>query len=841
MAKNIHEPSRAKKNVAEREIIPQKYQHPLAIGIIYVSILIFFYAMVFEGKVYQEADSLPVWDSFSKQVQHEGSLPLWNPYLFCGMPGYASLSYPIAQAFDLTTILWEKVGRTALSFLFFKEGSSGANLVFYLTYGIGMYLLAYRFLRRKPIAVLVALMALYATYIALFIMIGHLTKLAVLSWFPYVFLIVDKLREKFNLLLACLLPIVVRVMLQSAHVQVLFYIFLSLGLYLMFFLIRALIKKEVWKNIALTVGVLLVAVGLAFLMGATQHFSTYEYNPFSIRGSNPIQTAASASPSKTIEGGLDYDYATNYSFSPGELMTFFVPSWYGFGPLPYQGPLTQNQLTKLYLYWGQQPRVDGPQYMGIIAIVFALIGLYRMRKEPIVQFLGGIIGFSLLVSFGKEFSPVYDLMYNFVPVFNKFRAPSMILIMVQFFTPILAGFGILSFMPENRNAIDPARAKQWKYIFGILAGLLVIVFIGKDVVKDVYQSFFPLQDVAKNLSHSYGNIPAEAVSMMFDFVFASVVTDIIVAVISLGIAFGAFYYYQKGKIQSSMVYGVLVVVVLFDLWRVASKPHDPITPQEAKQVAATPNYVHVLQQDTTQYRVLQMDNGQPAFGNAPAYWLLHNAYGYHAAKLRIYQDMVDVAGLGNPLVWQLMNIKYLISNREDSSAMLTKVYHDGQTNVYAFRYWLPHAFLVNGCDVADGMTTLNKIAALSFDPRQIAYVPEHLSTVLDAPKEGANATVTSYRTQELEVRVHATGNNLLFISDAYYPKGWKAYVDGKETEILRLDYLFRGVVVPQGTHTVTMKFEPTMFYLGKEVSLWVSLVVYGMLTVLGVMYWKKKR
>ena len=756
------------------------------------------------------------------------------------MPGYAALTYPVVQSFDITTSVWEWVGRNELSFLFLNERNSGSSLIFYLVYGIGMYLLVYQIFKRKSIAVLIALMAMYGTYTAMYIMMGHTTKLAVLSWFPYVFLITNKLREKFNIFLALLLPVFIRLMLQCSHMQFLFYIYLALGAYFLFYIVRALRKKENLKNVIASGAVFLLATGLAFLMGSAQNFSTLEYNPYSIRGSNPIQTTADTSLTKTIGGGLDYDYATNWSFSPGEIITFFIPSWYGFGPLPYQGPLTQNQLVKLYLYWGPQPSVDGPQYMGIIALVFAIIGFYRYRREPLVQYMGGIIVFSLLVSFGKEFSIIYDLMYHYCPVFNKFRVPSMILMLVQFFIPILAGYGILSFLPEERKPITPGQAKQWKYIFGGIAGMFLIILLGRDLFKEVYQAFFPLQDVGKALSHSYGQLNLEVVGMMFDFIFSSVVADVMIALALLGVTFGAFYYYQKGKMQSTAVYAILILVVLFDLWRIASKPHDPITPQEAGQAVETPNYVHILQQDTTQYRVLRLENGQPVYDNTLAYWKLYNAYGYHAAKMRIFQDMVDVAGMGNPLVWQLMNIKYLITNREDSSAMLTRVYKDGQTNVYAFRYYLPHAFFVNTCEVADGMATLRKIASMSFDPRNTAYILQHLSTTLDAPKEGAIASVTSYRTQELEIHVTATGNNLLFLSDAYYPKGWKAYIDGKETEILRLDYLFRGVVVPVGQHTVTMKFEPEMFSIGKQISFWISLIVYGMLILLGISYWIKK-
>jgi uncharacterized membrane protein YfhO len=189
--------------------------------------------------------------------------------------------------------------------------------------------------------------------------------------------------------------------------------------------------------------------------------------------------------------------------------------------------------------------------------------------------------------------------------------------------------------------------------------------------------------------------------------------------------------------------------------------------------------------------------------------------------------MVDVAGIGNPLVWQLMNVKYIITNRPDSSKMLIPVYQGNDMNVYAFRYWLPHAFFVRRCEVADGITTLNHMAAMSFDPREIAYVSDTLSVATNPPQEGAEATLVRYGTQDLEIQATATGNNLLFLSDAYYPKGWKAYVDGKETEIRKVDYMFRGVIIPQGTHTLMMKFEPATFVLGKTISLVTNLIVLG--------------
>jgi hypothetical protein len=841
MAKQVSEQIRNSKTTAEHPIIPPKYQHPVAIAIIYLSLLLFFHSIIFDGKTYQSADTTAShsWETLLKDAQADGIYPLWNPYIFCGMPGYASLTFSLPRTYEFTTYAWGQV-RLLLGYIFLEQ-KVGVWLLFYLVYGIGVYLFVFYKLKNKPIALITALMATYATYVAILIMIGHVTKIAVLAWFPYVFVIVEKLREKFSVFYAILLTIIVRLMIEPGHVQFIFYIYLALGTYLLFLFIRAFIKKENWKGILFSGTSLICATIIAFLMGADQHLSTIEYNPYSMRGSNPITHTSSTSQTKTIEGGLDYDYATSWSFSPGEIMTFFIPSWYGFGQLPYQGPLTGNQPQRMNFYWGPQPFVDGPQYMGVIVVVLAIIGFIRNRKDPFIQFMGAAIIFALLISFGKEFSLVYDLMYRYFPMFNKFRLPLLILMLVQFFTPILAGYGILSLISEQNKKISPLQDKRWKYVFGGLAAGILAALIGKGVLKEIYGIFFPLQEVGKMLARSYGQLNPAVLGMIYDFIFSAVVTDILIGCILLLMVFGTLYYYRKGKIQFSILVVILIVAVLFDLWRVASKPSEPRDQQESIQAMAAPDFVKALQQDTTTFRVLKIQDGQPVYDNSLAYWRISNAYGYQGAKMRIYQDMVDVAGLGNPLTWQLMNIKYLITNRDESSVGLMQIYNSPETKVYAFRSWLPRVFFVNRCEVSDGLSTLNKIAARSFDPRDIAYLSENIKTKIDPPLQGAEATLVHYGIQDLEVRATATGNNLLFLSEAYYPKGWTSFIDGNEVEILQLDYLFRGVIIPQGTHTLTMKFEPASFSTGKQISFASNILVLIGITFQGVVMYRKRK
>ncbi len=844
MTKKVREQIRNPKTTVEHPIVPPKYQHPVAIAIIYLSLLLFFHSIIFDGKSYQGADSIAShsWDTLYKDAKAEGIVPLWNPYIFCGMPGYASVTFAVERTFDLTAFVWEKIVRTVLTYLFLDRGhQSGTWILFYFVYGIGVYFFAYQRLKNKPVALIVSLMAMYATRVAILIMIGHVTKIAVLAWFPYVFLIVDKLREKFNLLLALLLIIMLRLLLEPTHVQFIYYIYLSLGFYLIFFFVQALLKKENWKGVLVSGTTLLTATIFAVLMGGDQYLSILEYNPYSIRGTNPIIHTSSTSQTKTVEGGLDYDYATNWSFSPGEMMTFFVPSWYGFGNHPYQGPLTQDREIRLNTYVGPQPDVDSPQYMGVVVIILAIIGFVKYRKEPFVQYMGIIILFSLLVAFGKEFSLIYDLLYRYLPMFNKFRVPLTILILVQFFTPILAGYGIVSFIPEQRKNLTSFQEKRWKYALGGIGLGILFAVIGEGVIKGIYRSFFPVQEVGNILARFYGQLNPAALEMLYDFIVSSVITDVLVGFVLLMVVFSAFFFYNKGKLKSATLYGILVVAVLFDLWRVAWKPSDPKDQKESLQYIPTPEFVKALQQDTTIFRVLKIQDGQPIYDNSLAYWRISNAYGYQGAKMRIYQDMVDVAGLGNPLVWQLMNVKYLITNRDESNPGLMQVYNSPGTNVYAFRSWLPRVFFVNRCEVSDGLSTLNKIAAVSFDPRDIAYISKTITANIDSPLQGTEAAIVHYGIQDLEIRATATGNNLLFLSEAYYPKGWKAFIDGKEVEILRLDYLFRGVIIPSGTHTLTMKFESESFTIGKNISLGTNLLVLSGLLVFAIQFFIRKK
>lgn len=831
MGKTAKGPRHEQQTRGEEPLIPPRYQNAAAVAVIVLSMVVFFHPLVFQGKTFVGPDTIAAhsFEPLLKEADQQGIFPLWNPYIFCGMPGYASLTFSGARPFDFVTAVGDKI-RASLAVLF-VDSELGRYLVYYLVLGIGMYFFALHRLKQKIASLVVALGSMYAFYMIILVTIGHVTKIGVVAWFPLAFLLVEKTREQFRLWYLLLLALCLRFMIAPGHVQYIFYLYLAFACYFLFFFVRALLKKEVGGNILRAGGVFTAATVLALFMGADQYLSILEYTPYSIRGSSPLVKTSAENP-QTVAGGLDYEYATNWSLGPGEVVTFFLPSWYGFGPQTYQGVLSQNRPVRVNTYWGPQPGVDGPHYFGVVVLIFAIVGFVHNRKDPFVQYLTAMILFALLVAFGKEFSLVYDLMYRYFPLFNKFRVPLMIVVLLQVMIPLLAGYGVVSLW--KTESADSLRQSQKRLRYGLFAlgGLLVLSFLGRGMLRPIYESFFPPEKVGQVLAHSPQGLQPAVLQELYSFVFSSVMSDLAIACVLLLVVLGAFYLFRQGKVSVSLLSALLVAAIVFDLWRVAYKAMEPQERRETQQLFAAPDHVKFLQQDKGHFRVLEFVNGQPPYNNMLAYWGIQSAYGYQGAKMRAYQDVVDVVGLQNPLLWNLMNVKYLISNQPDTLAPLLLVYNGKEMKVYHNTAVLPRAFFVNRYEVAGRKEILDKIARQKFNPQEVAYMMEDPKLAIDAPRVGSAVEVRSYGIQSISMNVTATGNNLLFLSETYYPEGWKALVDGQEIPIYRLNYLFRGVVVPPGTHTVEMKFEPRGFSVGKNLSLAANvLLVSGLLSV----------
>jgi len=804
---------------SDKELLKPRYHTPVYLLLIFAALLIFFADPIFQEKTFQGPDNIASLSlhPYLDEAKKEGIFPLWIPYVFSGMPVYASLMAGGERWWDLTAELWWTAQKVVE--FFFPNREVFWVVLNYFVFGVALYLLVLRKTSNKFAAFFSALAGVFSTFIIIWIMVGHNTKVVSVAFWPLLFLLVDELTEKMRWLVALLLVVFVHLEVESTHVQMNFYIFFALGLYLFYLFIVRAFKRENVLGVVRS-AVLLAAAGIvALVMSADRYFSTYQYNKYSIRGSPPILTDVASPQSKTQAGGLDYEYATNWSFSPAEVITFFIPSYFGFGWHEYVGPLSNNEPVRVNTYFGQMPFTDAPEYMGVITLVLAILGIIAFRREKFVQFLV-VLGFvALLISFGRNFPVLFDLMFKYFPFFNKFRVPSLILSLLQFSVAVLAGYGIAAVDKWRKDGLSTDGKERLSYALYGVGALFVLSFLLKGAFESSYTSM---------IAESGKQIPQQLYGWMFDQMWNDVEISLGIALITLALV----HLYVLNKLPGIAVKGGLAVVLLFDLWRVDYKPMEARPKSEEAQFFARPEYVSFIKQDSSLYRVLLLQNNQPPTDNTLAYYLLQNIYGYSAAKLRVYQDMMDVSGIGNPFMWNLLNMKYLISDRVYSDPQLRLVYgnpQDKNPKVMENLSVLPRVFFVKRYEVAKPLEILENMKRGGFDPKEVVYLEEPLKDSVDPPDTTARAEVVQYGIQDFTINAHASGKNILFLSEVYYPAGWKATIDNTEVPILKANYLFRAVVVPPGVHKIRFEFAPQSFYLGKNLSLWVNIGVLVLL------------
>jgi uncharacterized membrane protein YfhO len=306
-----------------------------------------------------------------------------------------------------------------------------------------------------------------------------------------------------------------------------------------------------------------------------------------------------------------------------------------------------------------------------------------------------------------------------------------------------------------------------------------------------------------------------------------------------------FYLYAKRNIARNLMIISVIVIGLFDLLSVSAKTlHWDDKKQRDDSFAETDYSKWLLNKepDTYTYRVAQMNKGNLITSNDLAYFRLHQFNGYQGAKLRIYQDAVDIAGGDNPFLLGLANVKYVISDTPMKDTLSYIEAYKGSNIIYLNRYAMPRAFFVEEAKVETGINILNSIKVGSFDPRKTAFVEKKIEANIEKADSTNSAKITNFGIHNIDYDVYAGGNNLLILNEVYYPAGWKAYVDGTETEIFKTNYFQRSIVVPKGKHKVELKFYPETYYTGKKISIAANILVTLMLIggVAGIFISRKK-
>ena len=809
------------------EFVPRKYHVLAVILILFILFLIFLNPLYFGGKTFQAGDIVTS-RSLTPYVQnHKGGFTLWDPYIFCGMPAYA-----LTTGYKWFNFIW--VGISAVKDIFRSVFSVDYSVwtIYLILLAINTFFLVKYLTKNNLVSLFSAFSTSFTTGIIVFLFIGHVTKLAALAFYPLIFLILLKFQNKIRFIDILILIITLQLSIQSFHAQIIFYTLFAVTIYFIYFFIRALIKKEIENRNKLlkSAGMFIISLVIALLIQSDNITQIYQYTPYSTRGTESILDKVKG---KVEQNTTDYyRYHTDWSFSPEEVLTFIVPSYYGFGYSYYNGPLTNNQPVRVNTYFGQMPFVDvAVGYMGIIVFVLALFGIFTRWKDPFVQFLTILSGVALIISFGKNFPVLFDLLFYNLPGFNKFRVPSMILVLVQVSIPILAGFGlmrIISLRNENNEKLK-------KLMKNLALGFLV-VFVLSLLLNGAVTSWFAerINEYAASIQQSQPRI-AQQLNTLAEYTAGMFSGDLLFAFAFLSLTFWAAVGYLNLRISGDMLVVVVILLTITDLWRIDARGEDYINSPDLKNLFTQPEYVTAIknQNDKEPFRILNLkqDGSYGAFDNNAnfnAYFLLEDFYGYSAIKPRSYQDIIDVVGPANPTLWRMLNVKYIITNKQVNLEGFSLVDRSDKSIVYKYENALPRVYFVDSVETESGLSLLDKIKNSSFDPKKIAFTNEKINV---EPLDSTNYTkIVEYKDEQIKVNVNASGNNFLFLGDTYLPYGWKATIDENKTKIYKADYGFMGIIVPKGKHTIEFSYAPTSFYISKYIALIFStFVVLGLL------------
>ncbi len=820
------------------EMIPQKHHPWIVILVILILFLIFLNPLYFGNKTFQSGDILVIESMKPYLEKDRDGYTLWNPYIFTGMPAYA-----LVTGFKWFNLIW--VSLEMLHKIFILPFSND-----YVRWSLYLIILAYTSFslfyiktRNTLVSLFVGLSTSFSTGLIVFLYIGHVTKLTALAFYPLIFLLLFKFQTGIKLRDFFLLIIVLNMFLLGWHVQIIFYTLFALAIYFIYFFFYSLKKKDKYlrtqiiKSAVIFFFASLIAVGIQ----SDNLTQVYEYTPYSTRGTESLIEKESAG---TQQSESDYyNYHTEWSFSPGEVLTFLVPSYYGFGNSTYKGPLTNNQPVEVNTYFGQMLFVDVAMYMGILVFLLGIYAMIALRKDPFVQFLTILTIISLLISFGKNFPVLFDLMFYYFPYFNKFRVPSMMLVLVQMSMPVLAGLGLMKLISLREDKNEKLRSIIRNISIAVSVLFVLVILINNPItnwfISRVNEYAGSIQQSKPQLAQQY-QVLADYIAQMFT-------TDLTLAFLFVASSLWSIYMYVNRKISADMMVGIFIILTIVDLWRIDARGAKYIDNPDIKTLFNKPDYVNFIEQQNEKepFRIfnLKQDGSIGSFSNNAnfhAYFLIEDFYGYSGIKPRAYQDYLDVVGPVNLALWNMLNVKYIIANQPLGLPGLRQIYNSDKSLVFLNENYLPRMFFVNKILSMSALEFLNKIKAGEINPRETGMVENKLIEV--EPIDSTSVLkITKYDEALIEADISASGKNFVFIGNTYHP-GWKAYIDGEKTEVYKANHGYLGIVVPKGNHKIKLEFAPESFFISKNLALILSsLVILGLVVSIFIEVRKKRQ
>lgn len=788
------------------------------IGVILLFIVIslaYFYPQL-EGKVLQQHD-ITHHKGMSKELvdyrNETGEEALWTTRMFGGMPSFMISTIYQGNLFKfIQRVLRSTFHPAAIIFL----------------YMLGFFILLRALGIKKWLSIAGAIAFGFSSYFIIIIGAGHNTKAYAIGYLTPVIAGVLLAFKNKPLSGALLFTIALSLEIHVNHPQITYYGLIFILLFGIVQLIYSIKENELQRLIKPVLFLLLGAI-IAVGMNFSRLYTTWEYSKETIRGPSELTTN---NESKT--SGLDKDYVVQWSYGIDETLTLLIPNFKGgastvnpgidsetYRTMQQRGVQNPRQtIQAVGMYHGDQPGTSGPVYVGAIVVFLFVLGLFVVKGVYKWWLLTATI-VSIVLSWGGNIMGLTSFLLDHLPLYNKFRAPSMILVIAEIAMPLLGFIALNDILTGKVEKKEWLKGLKWSVI---ITGGLSLLFV---VLPGIAGDFTNESDAARYPDWLMDSVIADRKDMLR--------TDAFRSFLFIALAAGSLYMWHLKKLKTKPFILILGVLVLIDLWAV-DKRYLNNDDFELKRKAQNPFPMMpvdeaILRDDDLSYRVLPLQN---PFQDARASYYHKNVGGYHAAKLGRYQELIEnhlqpemqqmIQGLqaGSPMdsVFQGLDVINMLNTRY--------IIYDLNQDPIRNPYTLGNVWFVDNYETVSNAD--EEIAAMNnFNPEQTAIIDERFEEFVEGKDfekdQSGSIILTEYQPNYLKYESQADSEQLTVFSEIYYEKGWKAFIDGEEAPHFRVNYVLRAMIVPAGEYTIEFKFEPQSYYLGNKISLASSLLL----------------
>lgn len=811
-------------------ILKNKQTLSIIIAIIaFAAITLIYFSPILECKRIKQHD-IEMYKGMSQEInefrKETGEQSLWSNSMFGGMPAW---NIGVQQNSNLMTYVQKIIG----------VGFPSPIMSVFISM-LGFFILLLVLECKVWISFIGALAYGFTSYLFIVMGAGHNSKAVAMAYMaPVIAGIIMTYKGKY-LWGAVLTAIALALEIRAGHIQITYYLFMIVLIFVIAEFIETIRNKK-YTEFFKASGILVCAAILAILTSTTTLYANYEFGKETMRG-KPVLTENTGNQTR----GLDRDYVTQWSYGIGETWSLMIPNVKG-GASAYIGndnpalqeadPRFRSMIAQNNAYWGDQPGTSGPVYVGAIVCFLFVLGLFVVKGKIKWVLLAATI-LSILLSWGKNFMGFTDFFLDYFPMYNKFRAVSMTLVIAEVCMPILA-FLALAEIIKNPEILK----KNMYYLYvslGLTAGFCLLFYIAPQFFFN-FLSKAEASQFAQMASGKDGAVYQMFAQELEKVRIAIFQKDALRSFFFIAIAALVILLNIKSKLKNNALFAMLAALVIIDMFpinkRYLNNDNFIDSRRFEKPFVMSEIDKQILQDNSLNYRV--MDITKNTFNDASTSYFHKSIGGYHGAKLRRYQDIINhylgganVGGNGFWNVLNMMNTKYLIYPNNDNRPLV-------MTNDEAFG----NAWIVS--DIKWVATPNEEIDAIEkTDVRNTAIINDEFREIIgDFKPSFSSGTIKldSYKPNELIYSFNSTKDEMVMFSEVWTSKGWTLWIDGKESPLVRADYFLRAAVIPAGNHEIMMRYEPKIWKVGNTIQFVSSLIlILGLIGAIVLTYKKSE-